>query len=131
MSSHLAVSMTISGNGLGKCHWNRAYDLIEFVTREYAANDENMRHSERIPRVASYATLRHSELDDFRDEINDTLEREHTGYRLVETLVSAITNNSELDTIEQAPQTSDKFGTARNHMCKTLELFPSVRIQTT
>ena len=70
-----------------------------------------------------YAAFAHSYLEAFRNEINEALQREHAGYRLVGTLVSPITNTAELDSINQVLQASDTFETARKHLYKALELF--------
>lgn len=106
-----------------ECPWNQAYDLIEFVANEFEESDEYGKYSDRIQGVVSYATSPYSELEDFRNDINEVLEREHAGYRLAGALVIPITNVSELDSIDQTLQTSDKFGTAREHLHRALELF--------
>lgn len=109
---------------LQECPWNQAYDLVEFIAHEYKITDDSL---ESYPGVfldePPYAAFAHSYLEDFRNEINEALQREYADYRLVGTLVSPITNTAELDSINQVLQASDTFETARKHLYKALELF--------
>jgi hypothetical protein len=107
-----------------ECPWNQAYDLVEFIANKYKITDDSQ---QSYPGVfldePPHAAFAHPYLEDFRNEINEALQRERAGYRLVETLVSPITNTAELDSINQVLQASDTFGTARKHLYKALELF--------
>jgi hypothetical protein len=106
------------------CLWYRAYDLVEFIASECKQIDaENEGHPGITYGNASYSAYGHSYLEDFRNGINEALEREHAGYRLVGAFVIPITNSLELAEIDQTIQASDEFDTASTHLNKALELF--------
>lgn len=106
------------------CFWYRAYDLVEFIASEYKQIDaENEGHPSITYSNTSYSTYGHSYLEDFRNGINESLERERAGYRLVGAFVTPITNPLELAEIDQTIQAPDEFDTARTHLNKALELF--------
>lgn len=105
-------------------YWYQVYDLIEFVTSEYANTDDQCENCSEMAYDECSATFTDcSYLEDFRYELNETLQREHAGYRLVGALISPVTNKHELDEIDQALRVPDEFEIARRHLNKALELF--------
>jgi hypothetical protein len=81
------------------CEWFEAYDLIEFVANFYQ---------------------RHNFRDRFIPECNHLLEREMSAYRFVDGVITQVTEQIEIDEIEQAIETiSDPVA---NHLKRSLEL---------
>ncbi len=68
-----------------KASWNQMYDLVEFVYFFY----QHTRKSSWI-------------LEDYTKKINDILEREHSGYRLIDGQITPITDENEIASIKEA-----------------------------
>lgn len=81
------------------CSWHEAYDFIEFVANNYQ---------------------RHGFKDRFTGACNQLLEKEMSGYRFVDGLVTRITEAQELAEIEEAIETAR--GPASQHLRRGLEL---------
>ncbi|MHB0924748.1 MAG: AbiJ-NTD4 domain-containing protein [Bellilinea sp.] len=78
------------------CEWYEVYDFIEF-------------------------TLQHFEDPDRMDLINSTLEQGLSAYRFIDYLCSDITDEQEINMLEEALQDHD-FPSVRNHLKRALEL---------
>lgn len=63
------------------CSWNEVYDFIEFVANRYSSNYIN---------------------DGFREQCNEVLKREVSGYRFIENRIAQITAEEEVAEIEEA-----------------------------
>lgn len=83
------------------CPWFDVYDFIEFV----ASRDQSQPNSEK-----------------FVDLCNSILEKEMSGYRFIDGIITPITHQEEIESIEQAIQNSDKFHGASIHLKTALGL---------
>lgn len=83
------------------CPWFEVYDFIEFV----AQHDQNQKNKEN-----------------FIDLCNNILEREMSGYRFVDSCISSITSEVEIESIEQAIKNPDMFNGASIHLKTALNL---------
>ncbi len=81
------------------CKWNEVYDFIQFVGNNYEK---------------PYFK------DDFMKVCNNLLEKEMSAYRFVGGVITRITEQPEMDAIEQAIETSE--GPVADHLKRSLEL---------
>ncbi|MBQ9270773.1 MAG: hypothetical protein IJ218_00705 [Alphaproteobacteria bacterium] len=81
--------------------WYEVYDLIEFIYFFYK----------------KIGSLRF--LDPYTSEINEVLEREHSGYRLIDGLVTPITDENEIASIKEAIE-ENLLDTAKTHIQEAL-----------
>ncbi|ODS00090.1 hypothetical protein AUC68_02935 [Methyloceanibacter methanicus] len=93
-------------NIIRTCKWFHLYDLIEF-----AAQPEAARHLPRSTR------------DQLIADINGVLEVNGAGYRLIDGIVTPITDKAELDAIDDALAVPDGYAVAREHIRTALELY--------
>ena len=90
-----------------KAEWNEVFDLIEFVvanyTEEYTGNknDRNFK---------------------FIELCNSTLERLISAYRIIDFLITEITGDEEISSIEKALADTDSIAPVRTHIRRALEL---------
>ena len=80
-----------------QCKWFEVYDIIEFIVNYY-------RHSSKL-----------------HEEINAILERELSGFRIIEGVVSNITDKQEVEMLEEALRDT-KFKGVTAHLRQALEL---------
>ena len=83
------------------CEWNKVYDFIEFIANYY--NNE-------------IATKRFTSL------CNTFLEREMSGYRFINNMITRITSEEEINEIEEALESTQEKKTIYTHLKKSLEL---------
>ncbi|WP_333593665.1 AbiJ-NTD4 domain-containing protein [Anaerospora hongkongensis] len=83
------------------CPWFEIYDFIQFV----ALRDPNQSNSEK-----------------FINLCNKILETEMSGYRFVDGSITPITNQEEIDSIEQALKSPNKYNAATIHLKASLTL---------
>jgi hypothetical protein len=81
------------------CDWFEVYDFTEFVAKNYSG----------------YQFKEH-----FVDACNNVLEKEVSAYRFVGDTISRITEQQEVEEIEQAVDTAR--GPVKTHLCRALEL---------
>lgn len=62
-----------------------------------------------------------AERNELEEEINQVLEEEKSGYRMLDGLITPITNKSELDSLKESMST--KYISVNTHMEKALQLF--------
>ncbi|MBM6583122.1 hypothetical protein ILT44_23250 [Microvirga sp. BT689] len=93
------------------CEWFEVYDFMEFM-RTVRKNDDW-----RPGRTAYDMSL------SFGDAINSVLEREESSYRFVGEQLTKIIDEAEIDSLEQALQSNDRFSGAREHMRAALQLY--------
>jgi len=84
------------------CSWNEVYDFIEFVASHYSYTSTNKR---------------------FREECNEVLKREVSGYRFIGEIVVQITAEEEVAEIEEALKGEQIAEPAIIHLKSALELF--------
>lgn len=83
------------------CKWNEVYDFIEFVADNYLDEETNIK---------------------FRELCNIYLEREVSAYRFVNGLISQITSEIEINSIEDALGLQDSFKPVSPHIRNALSL---------
>lgn len=83
--------------------WYRVYDFLEFIH----LHKDKLKHTQ-------------SDLDRFEEYINLVLQRHNSGYRFVDGLISPITNQQEIDTVEEAINQSPYDG-IKMHLHSALE----------
>lgn len=83
--------------------WNEVYDFVEFCADvEYLNSGWAYEGEERSERMRNFA--------------NDFLEREHSAYRFVGLTISKITDQSEIDDVNEAAAATDQFAAASKHI---------------
>ena len=87
--------------------WNRAFDLIEFVIKEWPKKSSDNRHIK--------------ERNKFIDRCNNTLKKENSAYQIVRGRVVGITAKQEIESIESAMATPHDG--ANGHIKNALSLF--------
>lgn len=80
-----------------KVSWNQCFDVLEIMLQE------------------EYYDI------DFKCEINEIFEEEKMGYRIIDDQIVDITNESEIEEIEEAIDSN--FNIVNNHIQKSLELY--------
>ena len=85
--------------------WNEVYDLIEFFPNNFEGYYGDDRNAE------------------FIKYCNDVLEREVSAYRFVNGVLSGITSQEEIESIESALKTGDKYAPVAVHLNTALHLF--------
>lgn len=83
------------------CKWNEVYDFIEFIADNYPDEETNLK---------------------FREECNIYLEREVSAYRFVNGLVSQITSEVEINSIEEVLELQGSLKPVTAHIRKSLSL---------
>ncbi len=86
------------------CPWEEVYDFIEFVPTYYPDD-------------------RGSIAENFQSLCNEILERELAGYRFVSGLVTPITSEEELASINEAQSIQGKWKPVSTHLRRATELF--------
>jgi hypothetical protein len=87
------------------CSWSEVYDFIEFVANSYQG--------------ASYDKDRNTK---FMAACNKIFEREVSGYRFVDGIITPITSEIEINAIEEAIEKSNQFKTVSTHLEVALQL---------
>lgn len=82
-------------------NWHQVYDLVEFVYFFYQTSGKE--HN----------------LNRYTNEINDVLEREHSGYRLIDGHITPITDENEIASITEAIE-ENLLDTAKTHIQEAL-----------
>lgn len=98
--------------------WFDPYDLIEFVAQCLSDKDSS-EYSQCTS--TSYLMYYEPELPIYVSSINRVLERERSGYRLVDVSVVAVTDDLELSAIDDAIGHGGDFEGARVHLRRALE----------
>ena len=84
------------------CSWNEVYDFIEFVANHYYSDPTN---------------------GEFREECNEVLKREVSGYRFIGDRIAQITAEEEVAEIEEALKGKQIAEPVTTHLKSALELF--------
>jgi len=84
-----------------KCEWYRIYDFIEFILSVPAYKDKK---------------------EDFKSMCNTILESEMAAYRIVETNVTKIIDDNEIDEIEEVFVQNKKFNPVKQHIHRSIQL---------
>ena len=80
--------------------WFEIYDFIQFICKSYPIEEVK---------------------DKLINIINETLKDERAPYRIIDYIVTPITNKEEIEEIEKALKPPDKFSSIREHLGKALE----------
>lgn len=108
---------------LAECTWYEPYDLIEFVASECQKIDSETVEACDYNLQPNWCAHSNLILSDFAQYITHALEHEDSGYRLIETRIVPITNDAEIDAVENALEVPVTFSNARHHIEKALTLF--------
>ncbi len=81
-------------------YWYKVYDFTEFVANYYPNERKNR---------------------EFMSACNSILERELSGYRFVSSLITPISNDEEINTLEKAQSISDDFKPVKYHLIASLK----------
>ena len=98
--------------------WYEVFDLIERVASDLSEIKIPL-HPWRDECDAGDET----EYDGFADEVNEILEDNDSAYRLIDGSVVAITDEREIESIEECLEAPDCFSGARLHRSKALKLY--------
>lgn len=102
--------------------WFEIYDLIQFVAEKLSDKDAEKARLYDAQSVWR-PVHRPSSLSNFASNINDVLERERSGYRLVNVSVVPISNSQEMETIKESLGCQNGFEGAGVHVQKALDSF--------
>jgi len=86
--------------------WYEVYDLIEFML-DWIAKDSRCKFYSRA----------------FKDKLNNVLESNLSGYRIIENCVALITEDAEIEEIESAIRLADPLNGVKKHLQTSLEFF--------
>lgn len=110
--------------------WYVGYDIIEQVASGLkkwddldAAREQPQGDIPGLYAIEFHEDGEESQLGAFTADINEALERELSGYRLIGTQIVPITNEEELSSLELSLNHTDSFAGVRLHLGKALALF--------
>lgn len=107
--------------------WYKAYDLIEFIAKQYQSIAEKEELEVGMPTAWTLdepvIIHAYSYLEDFTYNANKMLAFERAGYRLIDSSIAPITNKEEIESIEKVIARPDSLSGAKRHIRKALELF--------
>ncbi len=89
-------------NWFKSAKWNEAFDFIDFLNKYYSGEEI---------------------LIELNLALNKVLEEEKSAYRIINGIVTPLTDKEEVMEVEKALKSLDKFASVRVHMKKALELF--------
>lgn len=84
------------------CHWNEAYDFVQFIANNYIGDSVN---------------------ENFKEKCNDILKRELSGYRFIGGSITPITAEEEIAEITEALESKTSLRPVKIHLNTALELF--------
>lgn len=87
--------------------WFEVYDFIEFIPNNYDNQDLNIK---------------------FMNFCNSALKNELSGYRFVNNIITPISNEEELSSINEALQNTEKLQTVNLHINRAVELFSDRKV---
>lgn len=110
---------------LEKMPWNKVYEAIEngyaYIKQECKGCTDNCSALYDEDADEYYTCGCKEDLDGYSKSINTILEQEKSGFRLIDGLISPITDETELECIEEASNT--KFFPVNMHLHKALQLY--------
>lgn len=89
------------------CQWYEIYDYIEFLSNNYDDQDFNIK---------------------FMNSCNNGLKNELSGYRFVNNIITPISNEEEISSINEALQNTEKLQTVNLHINRAVELFSDRKV---
>lgn len=95
--------------------WFEAYNTIDFLLKKFN------QYAKEVTDLYYVDGWTHSTVKAYVESINEVLEREGSGYRIIEGSVAPITNKTEISSIEQATENNEKAPGASTYMCQALE----------
>ena len=90
--------------------WNEMYDILEFIPNNYSEREYEGGYNNRTNKQ-------------FFPFVNRILEEHLSAYRFVDNILTEITSEEEIASIEEAIQDSSKFKPVQTHLRRALELF--------
>ena len=90
-----------------RAQWNEIFDIIEFIIINYTEGYKENRNDRNFK---------------FIELCNSTLERLISAYRIIDFLVTEITGDEEINSIEKAIADTDTISPVRTHIRRALEL---------
>jgi hypothetical protein len=90
--------------------WNEMLDLLEFIPNNYKLD-------------AYHGGFDNQTNRDFFSYCNDNFEHSLSAYRFVDMLITEITSDEEITSIESALNSEDRFKTVKTHIKRSLELY--------
>ncbi|OCK51347.1 hypothetical protein BA768_16895 [Chryseobacterium sp. CBo1] len=85
-----------------KAKWFEIYDLLEFLSSSYDDDEHNT---------------------EFINYCNRILKTELSGYRFIDNIITPITNDEEISSINEALENTNSFKTVNLHVSRAIELF--------
>lgn len=104
MSKHCQTLISTIRETFMKGSWNEMYDMLEFIPNNFGTRSSKVNK-------------------DFRKYANDILAQQLSAYRFVDSLITDITSDQELESIEQALTNEAKYKAVNEHMRRAVELF--------
>lgn len=89
--------------------WNEMFDILEFIPNNYIRSDYEGGYENETNK-------------DFISFANDILEEHLSAYRFVDKLITEISSEEEIASIEEALQDTSKFKPVQTHLRRALEL---------
>jgi hypothetical protein len=90
-----------------KADWNELFDFIEFIIANYTEEQRSNKNQKNFK---------------FVESTNLTLEQNIAAYRIIDFLVTEITGEEEISSIEKALEDTNKLTPVRTHIRRALEL---------
>ncbi|MFM2344324.1 MAG: hypothetical protein RLZZ210_934 [Pseudomonadota bacterium] len=90
-----------------ECEWNRVYDLIEFIINYFSKG----------------RFIFDFDLDKIIPDINSILEQELSAYRIIDNILTDITDEQEIKMLEEALSANDKFSGVKIHLRTAFKLY--------
>lgn len=87
--------------------WNEVFDFIEFIIENYQGEPGTIKTKRNL---------------EFIDQANLVLEQHMSAYRIVNFLVTEITSDEEINSIEKALEDTSSISTVKTHLRRSLEL---------
>ena len=97
-------------NDFLKSAWNEMFDILEFVPNNYKEDEYRGGSNNQVNRDFSYS-------------INKVLKQHLSAYRFVDTLITEISSEEEISTIEEAVTSTLISDPVQTHLKRALELF--------
>ncbi len=95
--------------------WFEAYNIIDFLLEKFN------QYAKEVTDLYYVGGWTHSVVKAHVESINEVLEREGSGYRIIESSVAPITNETEISSIEQAAENNKKAPGASAYIQQALE----------
>jgi hypothetical protein len=89
--------------------WNEMFDILEFIPNNYKRSDDEGGYDNQTNKK-------------FISFVNDILEKHLSAYRFVDNMITEISSEEEIASIEEALQDASKFKSVQTHLRRALQL---------